>query len=847
MDYEKENSGGFMMKLASFIVDKRNLVFLLVGIFMIFSLFARGWVEVENDLTAYLPSDSKTKEGLEVMEKQFITYGSADLMVANISYTEAERLFEDLKQIEGVQSVAFDDTTEHYSKASALYSVTFDYPETDDACLASLDAVRAALRPYDTYVSTTLGDMSAELIDKEVGMITAFVAVIVVVVLTFTSQTYAEVPIIGLTFITAAVMNLGTNFLLGKISFVSNSVTTILQLALSLDYAVIYCNRFKEEHETHGLRDAVVISLSKAIPEVGASSLTTIGGLIAMMFMQFKLGPDMAICLIKAIFFSLLSVFMVMPGLLMLMGELMEKTRHKNFVPKVPFVGRFAYATRFIIPPIFALVLVAAVSLSNRCPYVYGYDTLVTPRLNEMQIAEKMIAETFSHRAMVAVVIPGGDYSEEQSLIRDYEGYSQIDSVTSIANADAIGGYKLADKLSPRQFAELMKLDYETVELLYAAYAVHGQSYDKLISGISKYNVPLVDMLLFVVDMVDEGYVTLDADQSQTLNDAKAQMIMGKQQLEGADFDRMLVYLTLPEAGDETYRFTDTIRDVAQSHYPKGQVYVVGNSTNQYEFEKSFQVDNVVVNVVSILIVLAVLLFTFNSAGMPVLLILVIQGAIWMNFSYPTLVKKDVFFLTQLVVSSIQMGANIDYAIVIANRYMDNTKTMRPKEAIIEAMNFAFPTILTSGSILATSGILISFLTTECTINGIGDALGRGTIISIILVMFVLPQILILGGKILEKTSFSMPKVAGREHRGSGTVAVDGLISGEIRGTVNGVFRGTIDGDVNVRLLSGKIEAPDEESADGDDFPELPPTPEPEQTAPEAPAEAGGEEAEENE
>ncbi len=845
MDYEKENSGGFMMKLAAFIVDKRNLVFLLVGIFMIFSLFARNWVEVENDLTAYLPSDSKTKEGLEVMKQQFITYGSADLMVANISYEEANALFEKIKVIEGVQSVAFDDTTEHYSKASALYSVTFDYPETDEACLAALDAVRAALGPYDTYVSTTLGDMSAELIDKEVSMITAFVAVIVVVVLTFTSQTYAEVPIIGLTFITAAVMNLGTNFLLGKISFVSNSVTTILQLALSLDYAVIYCNRFKEEHETHELREAVIISLSKAIPEVGASSLTTIGGLIAMMFMQFKLGPDMAICLVKAIFFSLLSVFTVMPGLLMLMGELMEKTRHRNFVPKVPFVGRFAYATRMLIPPIFALVLVGAVTFSNRCPYVYGYDTLVTPKLNEMQIAEKMIAETFSHRAMVAVVIPGGDYSQEQSLIRDFESYSQIDSVTSIANAEAIGGYKLADKLSPRQFAELMKLDYETAELLYAAYAFKGQSYDKLISGISKYNVPLVDMLLFVVDMVDNGYVTLDADQAETLSSAKAQMLMGKQQLEGADYDRMLVYLTLPEAGDETYRFTDTIRAIAQSHYPKGQVYVVGNSTNQYEFEKSFQIDNVVVNVVSILIVLAVLLFTFKSAGMPVLLILVIQGAIWMNFSYPTLVHKDVFLLTQLVVSSSQMGANIDYAIVIANRYTDDSKTMSPKESIIETMNFAFPTILTSGTILATSGILISFLTTECTINGIGDALGRGTIISIILVMFVLPQILILGGKILEKTSFSMPKVAGREHRGSGVVAVDGLITGEVRGNVNGIFRGTIDGEVNVRLLSGKIEEPGSKAAESEPSGPLP-VQIPDQADAESSAEGCGEEGSEH-
>ena len=357
MENENENRGGFMLKLAAFIVDKRNLIFLLVGIMMVFSLFSRNWVEVENDLTAYLPAGSATKEGLDVMERQFITYGSANLMVANLSYREAETLFETLKKIDGVQSVAFDDTSEHFSKASALFSVTFDYPESDEACLDSLAAVKAALAPYDAYVSTTLGDMSAELIDKEVGMITAFVAVIVVVVLTFTSQTYAEVPIIGLTFITAAVMNLGTNFLLGKISFVSNSVTTILQLALSLDYAVIYCNRFKEERASHELRDAVVISLSKAIPEVGASSLTTVGGLIAMMFMQFKLGPDMAICLVKAIFFSLLSVFTVMPGLLMLMGELMEKTRHKNFVPKVPFVGRFAYLTRAVIPPIFVLLV----------------------------------------------------------------------------------------------------------------------------------------------------------------------------------------------------------------------------------------------------------------------------------------------------------------------------------------------------------------------------------------------------------------------------------------------------------------------------------------------------------
>ena len=846
MEQQNAAKPSVMIRVATFIVDKRSLIFLLVGIAIVFSLFSKNWVSVENDLTAYLPAGSVTKEGLDRMEQQFITYGSAKIMVANVSYEEAEALFDRIKAVEGVQSVDFDRTTEHYSKASALFSITFDYKETDDACLDALASVKSLLAPYDTYVSTTLGDTSAELIAQEVNMITAFVAVIVVVVLAFTSLTYADVPVIGLTFIVAAAMNMGTNFLMGTISFVSNSVTTILQLALSLDYAVIYSNRFKEERQTHELREAVIISLSKAIPEVGASSLTTIGGLIAMMFMQFKLGPDMAVNLIKAILFSLLSVFTVMPGLLMLMGNLMEKTRHKNFVPKVPFVGRFAYATRAVIPPIFVLAVVFAISLSNRCPYVYGYDTLVTPKLNEMQIADKMIAETFSSRAMVALVVPGGDYSEEQSLIRDLEDYAEVDSVTAIANSDAIGGYKLADKLSPREFAELMKLDYETAEFVYAAYAVKNEKYDKLVSGIAKYRIPLIDMLLYISDKVDEGYITLEGDQADTLSDAKALMLMGKQQLEGEDYDRMLVYLTLPEAGEETYRFTDTLRAAAQEHYPKGRVYVVGNSTNQYEFMKSFQIDNIVVSVVSILIVLVVLLFTFKSAGMPVLLILVIQGSVWMNFSYPTLAHKDVFFLTQLVVSSIQMGANIDYAIVIASRYSENVKTMDRKAAIIEAMNFAFPTILTSGTILAVSGILISFLTTECTINGIGEALGRGTIISIILVMFVLPQILVLGGRILEKTSFSMPNVS-REQRGSGLVAVDGLIVGEIRGTVNGVFRGTIDGDVNVRLISGRAGPPaDTEPGAPEGTPALPEgeaesTPAPEESA--VPAEDKREEA----
>ena len=803
---QTEQKPSFMLKLSTFIVDKRNLVFLIVIIALIFSYFASSWVTVEDDLTTYLPADSETRRGLDVMEDQFTTYGTADVMVANITYPEAEALSDRLADVDGVQSVSFDDTSDHYADASALFSVTFEYDEKDDRCLDSLAEVKETLDGRDVYVSTELGNAKKETIEREVNVIMIYVAVIVVTVLLLTSQTYGEVPVLLITFVTAMILNKGCNFLLGTISFVSNSVTSILQLALSLDYAVILCNRFKEEHQLLPVREAAIVALSKAIPEIGASSLTTVGGLAAMLFMQFKIGPDMGICLIKAIVFALLSVFVLMPGLLVLFGPLIDKTRHKDFVPKIPFVGKIDYATRFIVPVVFVVVAVLGLHFSNNCPYAYGYSTLETPKLNETQIAQNMVEDHFGSSNMVALVVPAGDYETEARLLSDLEGYEQVDHTMGLANVEAMDGYMLADKLTPRQFAELAGLDYEAAQLVYAAYAASQEEYGQVLGNLATYRVPLIDMFLYVCDKIDEGLVTLDDEQTETLNDAAKQMRSAQAQLCGTEYDRMLVYLALPVSGDETYQFTDEIRELAQSYYPDGQVLVCGESTNEYDFEKSFSRDNTVVSVVSILIVLVVLLFTFKSAGMPILLIMVIQGSIWINFSMPAITGTGLFFMSYLVVSSIQMGANIDYAIVIASRYQELKQEMPHKQAMIETLNFAFPTIITSGTILATAGILIGQMTSEATIVGIGQSLGRGTILSMFLVLFVLPQILLIGGDIVDKTSFSMPKAALRRKEASGRVYVDGLVSGEIHGTVSGIMRANVDGTVDLRVISGNVE-----------------------------------------
>ena len=795
--------GNFMMSLAAFIVDKRNLIFLVVILGFIFSIFSSGWIEVENNLQEFLPDDSESRQALDVMADQFITYGTAQVMVANISLEQANALYDELCDIEGVQSITYNEN-DHYKDVSALFTITFDYSEKDNACLEMLDRVKAHLEGFDYYVSTALGNSIAEIIDSEVSVIMVLVAVIVVVVLIFTTQTYGEIPVMLLTFVSAMILNQGTNFLLGKISFVSNSVTSILQLALSLDYAVILANRFREERERFELREAVIVALSKGIPEIGASSLTTIGGLLAMMFMQFKIGPDMAICLIKAVLFALLSVFLIMPGLLVLFGPLMEKTKHKSFVPHIPFVGKFAYATRFIIPPIFIVLMLAGFHFSNDCPYVYGYGEIETPKINYVQEAENMISDSFGATNFVALVYPKDDYSVEAKLLAELDEYDEVDYSMGLSNVEAMDGYMLADKLTPRQFAELAGLDYEIAQVVYAAYATQAGDYGQVVSSLSTYSVPLIDMMLFVCEQLDAGLVSLEAEQMDMLSSAKVQMEAAKAQLQGESYNRVLDYLNLPEGGEETYAFLDTLRSVARKYYPDGNVYVVGDSTVEQDFKLSFATDNLVITIVSILIVLIVLLFTFKSAAMPILLILVIQGAIWINFAVPALTDSPLFFMSYLVVSAIQMGANIDYAIVIASRYQELKNEMQRRDAIVDTMNFAFHTIITSGTILAAAGTLIGMMTSEAAIVGIGQSIGRGTIISIILVMFVLPQILLVGGDIVDKTSFSMPS-ATKTKRERGHIKVDGMVRGEIHGYVSGIVRADIDGEVNLNLLSGEV------------------------------------------
>ncbi len=799
----------FMERVAAFIVDRRYLFVVLFVALCIFSIFTSNGVDVNEDLTDYLPDDSETRQGLQIMDREFLTYGDARVMVSNITYAKAEELAEMLRSVDGVKTVTLENDQDHYNAASALFEVVFDGEKLDNVSIQGVENVRNALRDYDTYIMTEVGNPTGEILEKEMQMVFVILVVIIILVLLLTSQTYAEVPILLITFGVSVWINKGTNYWFGEISFITNSIAAVLQLGLAIDYAIILCHHYTEERAHNTPRDAVVKALTVAIPEISASSLTTISGLLALAFMKIKIGSDMSLVLVKAILFSMLTVFLLMPALLLLMSPWLDKTHHRRFLPRIDGWGRFTIKSRYIVPPVFAVILIAACILANHCPYVFGYSTLDTLKQNEYKLSEKKINATFGEVNQVALIIPFEDYESEAKLVDDLKELNGIDHLVALADTEAKDGYMVTDSLTPRQFAELTDIDISVSRAAYTAYCTSNENFTQAIgqlvdlSNIDNCTVPLIDMIKFLYEQRDVYESRIDASLMDDLEEMYDDLIDGERQLHTKDYSRIILFLNLPVESEETYDYLTVIKGVIGKYYTES--YFVGETAKDKDFSAAFSEDNMLISILTIVFVVAILLMTFKSVALPLLLILVIQGSIWINFSFPTILHSNLYFLAYLIVSAIMMGANIDYAIVISSRYLKLKETMPYKDAMIEALNLAFPTVVTSGSILAAAGISIGVLSSENTVASIGICLGRGTLLSMFLVMGVLPQILLLGDTIVEKTSFTIGHHVQTQNL-SGAMRVNGHVRGYINGYVDAEIRGIVNGTVSASIDIGAVE-----------------------------------------
>ena len=758
MTRNDKGKGDIMHAVAAAIVRWRLafiLLFIAAGVYCALSL---GRVQINSDLTVFLAADTETRRGLTIMEDNFVTYATEDVMVANVTYDMAARMAEDIRAIDHVFSVSFDSTDAHYASSSALLSISFDAAAEDPGVERAKQQISELLSPYDTYTySMDLKNYSEQLAGEMVGVI-AIAAAVIVVILLLTSRSYFEVVIFGIVFVFAALLNMGTNFWLGEISTITHSIAIILQLALAIDYAIIFSHRYQDECENFPTaREALIEALSKSIVEISSSSLTTISGLVALMLMQFRLGYDLGMVLAKSIVCSLLTVFLLMPGLILLFPKAIRRTAHKNLIPDITPWGRFLMRSRCCFVWLFLLLVPAAFYCARSVNYAFSDSSVTELVYSESRAAMRKIDSTFDRSTSVVLLVPHEDLRAEKEILRRIGDMPEIKSALGLANIDVDGEHVLTDLYTPREFAELLDIPQEEAMLLYQAYGVRHEEYQALFSSSrDNYQVPLVDMFVFLFDMIDHGVVALDGEQAGRVEELRGTLDFALAQLRGTEYNRMILTAAVPVEGEESRALVERIRAAAAPYYGEGEVLVVGDITSARDLGDSYMSDSLLISLLTIGFVFVILLCTFRTVVGAVILVFVIQGSIWINFSVPYLQGVSPSFVTNMIVSAIQMGATIDYAIVLMNRYQTLRRELPIREAMAQAVNHSFATVLTSGSIMTLAGLLIGLRVSDVYVSHIGLAVGRGAFCSVILVLTVLPQLLVLLDGAVEKTRFSL-------------------------------------------------------------------------------------------
>lgn len=645
----------------------------------IWGIFAKNLVRVNYDMNDYLPKTSLSTVSLEKMKKEFSEdIPNARIAIKNVSYAKALDYKEKLSNIDGVESVTWlddenimdmplelldkDTVNTYYKNKTALYTVVIEEEKVNQTVPAIRRLIGKDNAMTGSAVSTAVATSSTV---KEIQKITIIAFLIVLAVLIITTSSWIEPFIVLLGIGIAIMINAGTNLIFGEISFVTNAAGSILQLAVSLDYSVFLIHRFQEyKKEYSDSKEAMLQALCKSTSSILSSGLTTVIGFLALLFMQFQIGPDLGKALAKGITISLATVFLFMPGIILISYQWMDKTSHRSFYPSFTKFGTFVSKITVPLACIFGLLIIPSFYLSNQNSYYYG-SSHIFEKGTQYGNDTAYIEDTFGIKDTYVLMVPCNDDKKERSLVEQLKKENGILSATSIAN--------MIGPAFPRQ---MLPSELST--------KLRGKKYDRIILSV------------------------------------------------GVDYE-----------GAKTFNLVKKIRHLSQKSY-KDDYYLAGQGVSTYDLMDTITADMVKVNLIAIGAVFAVLLITMKKLLNPIVLVLTIETAIWINLTLPYLQGKSIFYIAYLIISSIQLGATVDYAILFSDRYQECLQQYSPKESIIQTLSQTAVSILTSGIVMITVGFLLGIISTHGLLSQLGYLLGKGTICSLICVLFVLPGLLYL-------------------------------------------------------------------------------------------------------
>ncbi len=676
-----------MKSISNRIVRHRKLVIAVFLTAVLISVFLASLVNVNYNMVDYLPDNAQSTRAIQIMDEEFDqAIPNASVMVRNVSIAEALDYKEQVAQIDHVSDVLWlddvinilepleiapSDTVESFYKASnALFSVTIEKGFEQQAC----DDILALIDEDDALAGEAPGLVTLQsATGSEVMKAMLILVPIIVLILILSTSSWVEPLLFFAAIGISIVMNMGTNAFLPNVSFMTNAVTPVLQMAVSLDYAIFLLHSFSDMRQTHpDIKEAMRMAIRKSMPIIAASAITTLFGFLALVFMHFKIGSDLGLNLAKGIVFSFISVTVFLPALTLVAYKLIDKTSHRQFLPG--FKNAFKVISKIAIPVIIlvALLIVPSYLGQQQTTFTYGNDAETTASRSGRDTLA--IEEVFGKSTVVALLVPRGDAARELLLAEDLQALERVTSVTSYATTVSVA-------IPPEIVGE------DRISSLYSD-----------------------------------------------------------------NYARLIIYTDTPPEGDDAFATVEAISQTAYSYYTD-DVYLAGPSANTYDMKQTVQTDFLLVNLIAIAAIFLVLLLTFRSLTLPIILLLTIEAGIWINLAIPYFSGVSLGFIGFLIISSVQLGATVDYAILMTGNYLSNRRLMPKHQAISQAVGSSFRPILISGTILASAGFVLYATSSNPAIYEMGLLVGRGAVLSMAMVLLFLPAMLNLLDHIIEKTT----------------------------------------------------------------------------------------------
>lgn len=636
-------------------------------------------VKTNYDMTEYLPPEAQSTRAVAIMTEDFSqSMPNANVLVNDVTIAEAQVIKDEIASVDGVESVMWlddvldltqpletldaDAVEQYYRDGSAKYQVTI----TEGAEGSTVPAIRELV---DTYgegngVAGEAADNQAmmEGTSTQVGLAMALVVPIITVLLVLSTMSWIEPLLFYAAIGISILINMGTNAFLDGVSFITFSVSPILQLAVSLDYAIFLLHAFARHRKTEPTTEAAMaLAMRESISTIAASAVTTLFGFAALSFMQFQIGVDLGLNLVKGVALSFVSVTVFLPALTVMCAGALDKTTHRKLMPDFSRIGKPLSTIR--IPAMLLCFAVAVPAFLGQANVTFTYLTSAPDPDLRYGADYYAMEETFGQQNAAALLVPRGDVAAEAALAEEIEQLGTVKSVMSYAST--------VGTTIPTEF-----LDPSIVEQFYSD-----------------------------------------------------------------DWARIVAYIDAEAESEEAFATVQSIQDLAGAYYD--EYYMAGQSANLYDMAQIIEVDNLRVSLIAIVTIFLVVAITFRSLLLPVCLVLAIETGIWINLCIPYYTGDTLNFIGYLVINTVQLGATIDYGILLTTHYLRWRKNVPAREAIYKALGETVPSLIVSAGILASAGFALGTTSDVAVVELLGFLLARGALISLAMVTCFLPALLV--------------------------------------------------------------------------------------------------------